>query len=150
MNRISVLLLLFVSTVSVSLGAKKASFEMKYYAVVYNGDTVKMATGKQLKGVVKKHTKRLPVGELANGDFLYVEVWLSREGVNQSKMYVVQHRYFAKNSEGKWRQICVSRRFKFNGNHLENAKYQYSDPQSGETLAVLYRLSVVDRVNKKP
>ena len=143
MIRFNLLIFLLLGMSSAYAG-KKANYDMMYHAVVYNGDTLQMATGKHLKGTVKKHTNRMPVGELPNGDFLYVKVWLSKEGVNKSKMYVVQHRYFAKNSLGEWRQICVSRRIKFDGNHLENARYQYTDPQSGESLAVLYKLTVID------
>lgn len=144
--QLSALILLFF-TVLPSAQAKKRTYSLRIYTIIHNGDTLQTGGDVVREGVMKKHTKRLPIATLNNGHSLHLELWLTVEGVMLDKYNVFQHKYYEKDGDD-WRLIAVSPRLKFKGRHYDRGHYTYRDPQSGETLEVFYQL-IVDDINKK-
>lgn len=132
---------------STSLYAKKVEYQLTVYKIIYNGDTLNLGGDVKLSGVMKKHTKRLPIATLNDGTTLHIEMWLTQEGVMMDKFNVFQHKYYVKDGDS-WRLMAVTPRLKFLGKHYDRGHYTYRDPRSGETLEVMYQLTV-DTYKKK-
>ncbi|MBO6517670.1 MAG: hypothetical protein JJ975_14080 [Bacteroidia bacterium] len=145
--QLSVLALLFMAGAS-SAHAKKVQYTVRIYTIIYNGDTLQTGGDVVHSGVMKKHSKRLPIATLDNGESLHLEMWITMEGVMLDRFNVFQHKYYTKNGEA-WRLVAVTPRLKFYGSHYDRGHYSYTDPQSGETLEVMYQLTVDPYKKKK-
>ena len=126
--------------------AKKYKYEIRIYTIIYNGDTLETSGDVVRSGILKKHTKRIPVATLDDGRSLHLEMWLTVEGVMFDQFNVFQHKYFALDGE-EWLLMTVSPRLKFKGRHYDKGHYTYRDPRTGESLEVMYKLTV-DRYRK--
>lgn len=127
--------------------AKKYKYELRIYTIIYNGDTLETGGDVIRSGILKKHTKRIPIATLNDGRSLHLEMWLTVEGVMLDKFNVFQHKYFTLDGED-WLLMTVSPRLKFQGRHYDKGHYLYRDPRTGESLEVMYR-PTVDRHKKK-
>lgn len=126
---------------SEALAKKKMNYNLVVYKLVLNGDTMEKATNLNLSGIMKGHTKRLPMLALEDGSTLHIELWVTKEGVAAQKLTVFQHKYYTKKDE-YWTLMAVTPRLKFVGDHLDRGHYYYRDPQSGESLEIFYQLTV--------
>jgi hypothetical protein len=139
--------ILCIFALSSSSFAKKYKYEIRIYTIIYNGDTLETSGDVVRQGILKKHTKRLPIATLDDGRSLHLEMWLTVEGVMLDKFNVFQHKYYALDGED-WLLMTVSPRLKFQGRHYDKGHYFYRDPRTEETLEVMYKLTV-DRYKKK-
>jgi hypothetical protein len=126
---------------SIGVQAKKYQYELRIYKIIYNGDTLSTGGDVVRTGVLKKHTKRLPIATLSDGRSLHLEMWLTVEGVMLDKFNVFQHKYYALDGED-WLLLTVSPRLKFKGRHYDRGRYYYRDPLTNESLEVMYKLTV--------
>jgi len=141
-------LVLLLSMASSTVQAKKVQYTIRIYQIIYNGDTLQTGGDVIHTGVLKKHTNRMPIATLDDGKGLYLEMLVTMEGVMLDRFTVFQHKYFAKDGED-WRLLAVSPRLKFQGRHFDRGHYSYHDPQSGETLEVMYQLTADPYKKKK-
>ncbi|MFT5723361.1 MAG: hypothetical protein ACI9JN_000471 [Bacteroidia bacterium] len=144
----NILLLVCLFAFSIGAQAKKYAYEIRIYTIIYNGDTLETSGDVVRTGILKKHTKRLPIATLNDGRSLHLEMWLTVEGVMLDKFNVFQHKYYALDGE-EWLLMTVSPRLKFKGRHYDKGHYYYRDPQTGETLEVMYKLTVDPYKKKK-
>ncbi len=128
--------------------AKKYKYEVRIYTIVYNGDTLETGGHVIRSGILKKHTNRMPIATLNDGRSLHLEMWLTVEGVMLDKFNVFQHKYYALDGE-VWLLMTVSPRLKFQGRHYDKGHYTYRDQRTGESLEVMYRLTVDRQKQKK-
>lgn len=143
------LLALFVITAfATNSFAKKYNYEIRIYTIIYNGDTLQTGGDIVRSGIMKKHTNRIPVATLDDGRSLHLEMWLTVEGVMLDKFNVFQHKYYTLDGE-EWLLMTVSPRLKFQGRHYDKGHYTYRDPQTGESLEVMYKLTVDPYKKKK-
>lgn len=140
--------ILFCTQPTNALAGKKMTYTMTVYKLILNGDTLQEAADLQLSGVMKKHTKRLPMVALDDGSVLHIEMWITKEGVAAQKFTVFQCKYYTKENE-LWTLMAVTPRLKFIGDHMDRGHYTYKDPQTGESLELFYQLSVVPLKKKK-
>ena len=122
-------------------------YTLRVYKVIYNGDTLDLGGDVVRSGVIKKHTRRLPIATLDDGRSLHLEMWLTMEGVMLDRFTVFQHRYYTRNGED-WSLLAVSPRLKFIGRHYDRGHYKYVDHKTGESMEVFYELTV-DQYKKK-
>jgi hypothetical protein len=124
-----------------SLFAKKYDYSMTIYKFILNGDTLEELADMELIGLMKTHTKRLPMTILEDGSTLHIEMWITKEGVAADRFTVFQHKYYTKKEE-YWKLITVTQRLKFKGDHLDRGHYKYFDPKTKESLEIFYDLTV--------
>lgn len=145
--RFALVLFAFCSLSNTAI-AKKYSYEIRIYTIIYNGDTLETGGDVVQSGILKKHTNRLPIATLDDGRSLHLEMWLTVEGVMLDKFNVFQHKYYALDGE-EWLLMTVSPRLKFKGRHYDKGHYSYRDPRTDETLEVMYKLTVDPYKKKK-
>ena len=135
------LLFLLLSYVlfSEQIQAKKMSYRIEVYEIVYNGDTLNTGGPIILEGIIKKHTRRLPIATLNTGESLHLELWLTVEGTMKQRFTTVQNKYYTRD-EDAWRLVAVAPRIGFKGRHYDRGHYLYHDPLTEETLEVKYKL----------
>ena len=146
--RLALVLLLVGLSANQLSAAKKMSYSMTVFKLILNGDTLEAAADLNLSGIMKGHTKRLPMLVLEDGSTLHVELWITKEGVSAQKFTVFQHKYYTKKDE-LWTLMAVTPRLKFVGDHMDRGHYTYRDPQSGENLELFYSLTVTPYNKRK-
>ena len=128
--------------------AKKMTYELRIFSIVYNGDTLQTGGDVVKTGILKSHTKRLPIATLNDEQSLHLELWLTMEGAGKDRFTVFQHKYYIYQNES-WLLMAVAPRLKFKGRHYDRGHYYYNDPKTGETLDVTYKLIAEPYKKKK-